>query len=135
MLLNFKTIFQLLFGNGCEIDLFLLEWLDHIFSNRELYIIQQDDDRTFLAQVLHCINKAVHLYLDSCSKNTRVDVRDNLLNQEDKRDLIKQKNFIQKLPSAIKSIFFSTEKEIERTNDNGGKFKNGGKRKLTMMKN
>jgi hypothetical protein len=68
MILNLCAIFQLLFGNGCEIDVFLTEWLDHIFSNRELYIIQQDDDRTFLAQVLHCINQSTHLYLDSCSK-------------------------------------------------------------------
>jgi hypothetical protein len=39
MILNFKTLFQLLLGKGCEIDLFLSDWLDHIFSNRELYII------------------------------------------------------------------------------------------------
>ncbi len=51
MLLKYKTLFQLLFGQGCEIELFLTEWLEHIFSNREIYIIQQDDDLTFLAQV------------------------------------------------------------------------------------
>jgi hypothetical protein len=131
MLLNFRTLFQLLLGKGCKIDLFLSDWLDHIFSNLELYIIQQDNDRTFLAQVLHCINQTVHLYLDSCSKNPRVDVRDNLLNHEEKRDLIEQKNFIQKLPSAIKAIFLSTDKDKEndRLLENGGKYR-GGKRKL-----
>lgn len=130
MILNFKTISQLLLGKGSEIDIFLNEWLDHIFSNRELYIVQQDDDRTFLAQVLHCINQAIHLYLDSCGKHSRADVRDNFLNQEDKRDLIEQRNFIQKLPSAIKSIFNSTDKEDDKNIENGGKGKNGGKRKL-----
>jgi hypothetical protein len=130
MILNFKTVFQLLLGKGSEINLFLNEWLEHIFSNRELYIVQQNDDHTFLAQVLHCINQAIHLYLDSCSKNSRVDVRDNLLNHEDRRDLMEQQNFIQPLPSAIKSIFNSTEKENDKNLENGGKGKNGGKQKL-----
>ncbi len=129
MILNFKMVLQLVFGKNSEIDLFLNEWLEHIFSNRELYIIQQDDNRTFLAQVLHCINQAIHIYLDSCSKKSRVDARDNLLNQDDKRDLIEQRNFIQKPPSAIKSIFDSTDKENDKNDENGGKGKNGGKRK------
>ena len=85
----------------------------HIFSNRDLYIIQQDNDRAFLAQVPHCINQSIHLYLDSRSKNTRVNIWDNLLNHEEKRDLIEQKNFIQKLSSAIKAIFLSTNKDKE----------------------
>lgn len=33
MLLNFCTLFQLLFGKNCEIDVFLTEWLEHIFNN------------------------------------------------------------------------------------------------------
>lgn len=36
MLLN---LFQLLLGKDCEINLFLMEWLDHIFSNHEIYIV------------------------------------------------------------------------------------------------
>lgn len=61
MLLIFKSLFQLLSRKGCEIDVFLTRWLEHIFSNRELYIVQQDNNQTFLAQVLHCINQVVHL--------------------------------------------------------------------------
>ncbi len=129
MVLNFRAIFHLLFGQECEINIFLTEWLDHIFSNQELYIVQQDDDRTFLAQVLHCIYQATHLYPDSCNRNHRVDVRDNLLNHDDKCNLIEQQNFIQKLPSTIKSIFSSTDKENDRDLDNSNKIK-GGKRKL-----
>lgn len=33
MLLNFCTLFQLLFGKNCKIDVFLTEWLEHIFNN------------------------------------------------------------------------------------------------------
>jgi hypothetical protein len=57
MLLNYKTIFQLLFGKGCKIDLFLSEWLDRIFSNRELYIFQKDNDGTFLAKSFTAITR------------------------------------------------------------------------------
>lgn len=103
MIFNFHSIF--------ELDIFLNEWLEHIFTNRQTYIIQHDDDRTFLAQVLHCINQAVHLYLDSCSKNCRLDVCNDLLSHNDKRDLIEQRNFTQKLPNAIKKIFTSTDDE------------------------
>lgn len=127
MLFNFWTIFQLLLGVGCEIDNFLTEWLDHIFSYRELYILQQDDDQSFLAQVLHCINQAVHLYLESCSKNSRVVVRDNLVHHDDKRDLIEQRNFHHKLPSTIKSIFSSNKADDK---DDGRGCQKGAKRKF-----
>jgi hypothetical protein len=131
MLFNYRALFQLLFGKNGEIDIFLMEWLEHIFSNRELYIIQQDDDRTFLAQVLHCINQSIHLYLKSCSKSSRADVRDQLQNHDEKRNLIEQRNFNHRLPSAIKSIFLSTDKENEKEPpDDSGK-KGGGKRKFT----
>lgn len=126
MILNFCAIFQLIFGNGCEIDVFLTEWPDNISSNRESYIIQQDDDKTFLAQVLHCINQSTHLYLDSCSKCQRVDVRDNLLSHKQKRDLIEQRKFTHKLPSAIKAIFDSNDKE---NNDNNKIIGNANKNK------
>jgi hypothetical protein len=91
--------------------------------------VQQDDDRTFLAQVLHCINQATHLYLDSCSRNQRVDVRNNRLSHGDKRDSIEQRNFTQKLPSSIKTIFSSTDKENGRDLDLNNNIK-GGKCKL-----
>ncbi len=61
MILNFKTLFHLSLGKGCEIALFLSDLLDHVFSNRELYIIQQDDDPTFLTQILHCLKQSIHL--------------------------------------------------------------------------
>lgn len=87
MLLNYETLFQLLFGQGCEIKIFLTEWLYVYFQTMRSTSFNKT--MMFLAHVLHCINQAVHLYLDSCSKNTRVDVKDNVLNQEDKRDLSK----------------------------------------------
>jgi hypothetical protein len=52
MLFNFRAIFPLLFGTN--------------------------NNRTFLAQILHSINQATHLYVESCSRNPRVDARDNL---------------------------------------------------------
>jgi hypothetical protein len=88
MLFNFRALFQLLFGKNCKIDISLMEWLEHFFSKHELYIIQQDDDRTFLTQVLHCINQSVHLYLESCCRSSRADIQDQLLNHEEKRNLI-----------------------------------------------
>ncbi len=72
-----------------------------------------------LAQVLCCINQATHFYLESCSQNQRVDVRDNLLSHDEKRDLIEQRNFIHKLPSTIKNIFLSTDKENDKNLENG----------------
>jgi hypothetical protein len=119
LVLNFKTLFQLLLGQGCEIDLFLSNWLDHIFSNRELSLIQQDDDCTFLAQALHFTKQAIHLHLDSCCKNTKCHIRDNLLNHEGKWDLIQQRNFVQNIPSAIKSLFTSTEHENDKNFEKG----------------
>ncbi len=53
MLLNYKTLFQLLFGQGCEIKIFLTEWLECIFSNHEIYIIQQDNDVSSPSPSLH----------------------------------------------------------------------------------
>jgi hypothetical protein len=78
------------------------------FFKHEIYIVQQDDDHTFLAQVLHRINQAIHLYLDSCSKNPKFDVRENLLHHDEKRNQIEPRNFTQKLPTAIKMIFQTT---------------------------
>jgi hypothetical protein len=68
------------------------------------------------------------LYLDSCSKSSRSNVRDQLLSQEEKRKLIEQQNYTHRLPAAIKSIFNSTNKEHEKDLDDDKK--KGGKRKL-----
>lgn len=110
-----------MFGENSEIDNFLTEWLDHVFNNRKLYIIQQEDDRTFLAQVLHCTNQSIHLCLDSRSKSYQSNVRDQLLNHEEKRNLIEQQNFTRILFAAIKSIFNSSNKENEKDLDDNKK--------------
>jgi len=134
MVFNFRALCQLLFGQDCELSVFLTEWLDHIFNNRELYIIQQEDNKTFLAQVLQCINQSTHLYLDSCSKHLRSDVRDHLLNHENHRELIEHRNFTHRLPKAIQDIFASNsvkEEKYKDTKKGGGNQGGGnGKRKF-----
>ncbi len=45
-----------------------------------------------------------------------MDVRDNSLSHEEKRDLIEQIKFTHKLPSTIKAIFDSNDKENNNNN-------------------
>lgn len=95
-------------------------WWHH---GRLLYAIQLSNSiSTLIRQKLrHWYNQSIHLYLESCSKSSRADVHDQLLNHDKKRNLIEQRNFSHRLPSAIKSIFLSTDKENEKKPDNSGK--------------
>jgi hypothetical protein len=119
---NFHAVIKFCFGPKAHSMVFLCEWADHMYENRNMYMTQHASDPYFFAKVLYAINHALQKHWRSCSmSDDRLSVNDNVLRMHEVQDSILSFVFTQKIP---KSISDKIDNHLEKFADNDDKGKN-----------
>ena len=74
------ALLSLLFGEGSQVAKYVQSWVKHMVNWEQVYDAQQEDDITFMTQVLFHVNAAVNKHLESCkSAQMMTQVNDCIL--------------------------------------------------------
>jgi hypothetical protein len=99
---NFHAVIKFCFGPKAHSMVFLCEWADHMYENRNMYMTQHASDPYFFAKVLYAINHALQKHWRSCSmSDDRLSVNDNVLRMHEVQDSILSFVFTRKIPKSI----------------------------------
>jgi len=120
---NFHAVVKFCFGPKAHSAVFLHEWADHMYENRNMYITQHASDPYFFVKVLYAIDHALQKHWRSCSlSDDRLSGNDNVLPMHEVQDSILSLAFSRQSPKAISE---KIDNYLEKNSDKDNKGKNG----------
>jgi len=125
---NFHAVIKFCFGPKAHSTVFLRNWADHMYENRNMYMTQHASDPYFFAKVLYAIDHALQKHWHSCSmSDDRLSVNDSVLRMHEDQESILSLSFSHQIPKSISDkIDNYLEKQADKEDKGKQDKKNGG---------
>jgi len=125
---NFHAVIKFCFGPKAHSTVFLRNWVDHMYENRNMYMTQHASDPYFFAKVLYAIDHALQKHWHSCSmSDDGLSVNDSVLRMHEVQESILSLSFSRQIPKSISDkIDNYLEKQADKEDKGKQDKKNGG---------
>ena len=119
---NFHALLALFFGKETQVAKAVSSWVGHMLNWEAVYEAQQNNDHTFMTQLLFPIDSMVKLHLDSCQQAKSMDeVNDEILYSAQVQQKVVTMEFTCKI---LECLHFKPE-PLDIKNPQGGGAKGG----------